>query len=366
MSAFLVLKTGSMGSCKTLSAVSELAAEVRGWGSNEDKRRPVYVHGVRGLTLSHQALPIYPRTGKPGDPVERDPDTGQPAQGVCLVDWDSVERGSVILIDEAHNLFPPRPQGSAVPPHVAWFAMARQLGCTVTLITQDPVSLDIEVRKRCALHQHYTARHFGLIGVQEWQGRVSTDLKRATTVRVIRRESFKSSFALYKSAQVFAPGKSARVPLWVVVPVVAILGGIVVVPLAVKTLGSAMGGHGVSSVVHPRPASGPPPAAPPAVTFSPSAGAAVAASVAPAASSVAGCMVMRSECRCIDSEGARVSMPHAECVRNAREYGYAIPYPVHAEVVVAGVGGAVSSGSALGADPSAVVAKSLRDLGVQR
>lgn len=335
--ASVTLKTGVQGSGKTLSAVAELRDLLAKWEKNPEEKRPVFVHGIRGIQLDHAELPVYPVRGRPGDPYQKNR-VGQPSEPVA-VDWEAVPQGAHVIIDEAQYLFPPRATNAAVPAHVAWFAMSRQEGCTVVLMTQAPTSIDIDVRKRCGLHQHYSALYFSTSSVREWSNRVSPTCKDPDTSRVWKHD--KAAYALYTSASIHTQGAKPRVPWWVVVPIVGLLVGVVALPFAFKTMKGVMTGKGLSAESVPSPA----PAARPGGMFGgqsvpglpglPASGpVAVAASAPaePASSAVLGCIFMQGKCRCIGSDGFAVVVARALCVESSREYSGLIPYPVKPQV----------------------------------
>lgn len=356
-----VLKTGTQGSGKTASAVSELLDLVESWGDDSELKRPVYVHGVRDLTVEHFTLPVYP-VGRPGQDYRKNDRTGQPEEPV-YVDWSRVPDGAHVLIDEAQKLFPARSLNAPVPDHVKWFELSRQVGSTVVLMSQAPTSIDVEVRKRCGLHQHYVHLWGRLRSVREWADGVSTSLKAPTTTRVWVVPS--SVFGAYKSANVHSKGAVARLPVWVVVPVAALVLAVWAVPSAYRALSGAMGGRGV--------------VAPVAAASGPSAVRAASAelpvpSVVDGASGVASsrgdggvaaCMSMGGRCQCISFDGYRLDLPHAECVQSSREYGYRIPYPTRPPVGEVAASGVVLASAGQGSPDSAgaVVGRAMRDLG---
>lgn len=64
-------------------------------------------------------------------------------------DWQDCPDGSIIVVDECHNLgdFPPRTGKEPVPPHVLAMAEHRRRGFDFYLITQHPMSFDPFVRR---------------------------------------------------------------------------------------------------------------------------------------------------------------------------------------------------------------------------
>lgn len=321
--ASYVLVTGVNGAGKTLMTVAELADTVKGWSADPSKSRLLYVHGIRDLQLEHAPLPVYPIKGKPGDDYRRTT-LGQPAEPVA-VDWASVEQGSLVVIDEAQKLFPSRAVGSPIPEHVRWFEDGRQLGITVILITQNPTSVDVEIRKRCGLHRHYDKRPFGMVSVREWTGHVQTSMKGGDpTVRVLRAR--KDVYGLFSSALQHGEKIKQRFPLWAVIPLAGVVLGLVALPVVFGTMGSAMSGKGLAS----RPASAPGVAGPVPTALPASAAVAVLAASAPApvASAPLGCISMGPRCLCVDQAGRSVLVDVKVCRESAGGYTALMPYPV--------------------------------------
>lgn len=69
--------------------------------------------------------------------------------------WYELERGSVIVIDECQQWFPPRNPGSKVPRHCSEFETHRHKGFDVHLITQDAKLLDNHIRRLTGRHIHF-------------------------------------------------------------------------------------------------------------------------------------------------------------------------------------------------------------------
>lgn len=76
-------------------------------------------------------------------------------QFVDPTSWPQLPNGSVIIIDECQQAFPPRPVGSKVPAHVQSFETHRHAGFDVHLITQDAKLLDSHVRRLVNRHIHF-------------------------------------------------------------------------------------------------------------------------------------------------------------------------------------------------------------------
>lgn len=126
------LYTGTPGAGKTLSVVAHLIEKVLPTG------RPVY-HNIDGLNYSSGELHYLE------DPAS----------------WNECPDGAFIVIDEAHEVFPPRAHTKTVPPQVEAWAIHRHRNIDAILITQYPSSLDSFITKRVSRHRHLH-RPFGL------------------------------------------------------------------------------------------------------------------------------------------------------------------------------------------------------------
>lgn len=327
----ITLKTGIIGSGKSLSAVADLAALSDRWQTpaGEAERRPVYVHGIRGLSLPHKPLPIYPAGGRPGDPVQLD-DKGRPS-GAIAVDWSAVPEGSLVIIDECQDAFPPRATSSKVPEHVAWCQRSRHHAVDIVLITQHPRLIDSTLRTFVGKHEHYRRMFGGARAVvYEWDSCSDGLQYKSATKRLWGYP--KRAFSWYTSADEHTK-QAFRVPAWAIVPVLAVVGGLYAIPNAFSTLTGAASGKGIAAST---PASAP--ALPglatlpglPAPAEHPAQPTTADLPIQPARPKYAGCLTMRARCLCLDADGYEVPTEPAQCRQSAREYGAAIPYPVKA------------------------------------
>ena len=134
------LITGIPGAGKTLLAVELILDEMAKGG------RPVFAN-INGL--SHEKIRSFPLE-KPEE-------------------WFDLPDGSLIVIDECQQHFPPRPSGSKVPECVARFETHRHQGLDIILVTQHPSLIDQNIRRLVELHQH-CYRAFGRKGrtILQW------------------------------------------------------------------------------------------------------------------------------------------------------------------------------------------------------
>ena len=195
----ITLICGLPGHGKTLYAVSRVAADAQRDG------RPVYYHGIPECTV----------------------DGWKPLEDARM--WHTLPQRSVVVIDEAHQVFPQRGPGGIPPEHVGMTAVVRRLGIDLVLITQDGNSIDHFVRRRCGRYLHVW-RAMGLERSTVWEfGRFCDWEDKDARVGAVRAPfNFpRASYALYKSAEVHTvkrrvPAKAFFIPFLVVA--LAVLG----------------------------------------------------------------------------------------------------------------------------------------------
>lgn len=123
----ITILVGTPGAGKTLYTMSELRKEFEEPIEIDGKetKRQVYYYNIPGVTIDDwQQL--------------EDPTT-----------WHELPRGSVIIIDEAHEVFQKMDHKIQTPEHIEAAATLRHRGHTLVLITQHPIDLNIFLRRRC-------------------------------------------------------------------------------------------------------------------------------------------------------------------------------------------------------------------------
>ncbi|WP_323884914.1 zonular occludens toxin domain-containing protein [Aeromonas caviae] len=129
----ITLITGRPGSGKSLLAV-EMILE----NATAERIRPLFCN-IDGLDFDK--LRCFPLD---------DPTT-----------WPDLPAGSLVVIDEAQRVMPPRASGAKAPAHVDFLNEHRHAGLDVILITPDPKLIDVMARKTVGRHLH-AYRPFGL------------------------------------------------------------------------------------------------------------------------------------------------------------------------------------------------------------
>lgn len=317
----IYLITGVPGSGKTLYAVSTLIAKLLAEKvkkpDGSDLERRLLVDGIPDLLLPHEILTLM---------VEDEKKQGVwTCAGDGLVNWPTWCRpGDVIVIDEVQRYWRPRSMGTKPPAMVTELETHRHYGIDFVIITQNPMLIDQNVRRLVGRHQHIR-RLFGMARavIYDWDA-CSADVNRTATATVTTWGYPKSAYALYKSSALHLKQRQ-KVPLWLVVPVLAIAGLVAVMPTAFSTMRGAMSGQGVSrAAVAPAPAASAPKSALDGFTGDmvakvPSAAASVPVTMVAAASNpsdkpvVSGCFAYVKKCVCMDASGFPLNVEPGFC-----------------------------------------------------
>lgn len=313
----IYLITGVPGSGKTLYAVStlvqKLAAEKVKDKHGVEFTRRVVVDGIPNLLLPHEVMTEL---------VEDDKGNFTCA-GNGLLTWpDWCQAGDILVVDEVQRYWRPRGMGTKPPEMIKALETHRHKGVDFIIVTQNPMLIDQNVRRLVGRHLH-VRRLFGMARavIYDWDG-CSVDVNRTKTATTTMWNYPKSAYALYKSSDLHTKQRQ-KIPPWLIVPVLAIVGGLAVAPQAFGTLKGAMSGKGVSSVSAP------------ASQGTPSERVAVAP-VQPGASSVnavanipqapvsvpevslepkfAGCVSTPKKCGCFDVKGVVVEVDQDVCL----------------------------------------------------
>lgn len=201
----ITIITGNPGMGKTALAVSMLL--------EEKGKRPLFVMGVTDLMVEHEKTPPInewvEHVAIPEDPTLTRP---------CF----TFPPNSIILIDEAQNVYRPRASASKVPDIVAAFETHRHTGVDFWLITQNPTFLDRNVTKLCDRHVHLDVNLLGKQTLYEWTK--CADVSSKTELAAASTRPYKPPkhvFGLYKSATLHTKTKR-RIP-WQVWAVAALL-----------------------------------------------------------------------------------------------------------------------------------------------
>ena len=182
------LITGVPGAGKTLNTIARVDKE---YGQD----RQIYYRGIADLQLPWTEL------------------SDQEAR-----DWYELPTGSVIVIDEAHQVFPMRSPNAAVPDGISRMDTHRHGGYEILLITQQPKRLDFQARGYVGSHRHFE-RAFGWEATRElhWQECVDDpkDYHRRQEAQISRVNFPKNYYNQYKSAEIHTIKKRIPKKAWV-------------------------------------------------------------------------------------------------------------------------------------------------------
>lgn len=113
---------------------------------------------------------------------------------------DNFPVGSVIIVDEALEIYPPRAAAAKMPVHIEGLNTLRHFGLTLILITQNPVYLDPFVKGLISKHIHVDRKQIGS-RLYEWTS-LQTSFNQHTFSQAYSEvyKPDKRVFGLYKSS----------------------------------------------------------------------------------------------------------------------------------------------------------------------
>jgi zona occludens toxin len=336
----LELITGTPGAGKSALAVSEVCKSVPGSFITASDR--VTSHGV---------------TYEKGDQVPRHLFTNIP--GLLLdhtfIDADGfrtwhkwADPGDVIVFDEAQEVWRPRALGKEVPEEIAALETHRHRGVDIVVITQHPMLIDSNVRRLVNRHRHVRLLPANQRLLYEWDHQGTPGSYKTCTRKVTWRPK-KADLALYRSAQLHTK-PTVRMPVVLLgVMLAAIVGAFVMVPQVVARVSGKATEKEQAALASARAASAPASAASapgafgvpglsvsmPALASMSAASAALpgaSASTSSAPPSAAGCMMVKSDCRCFSAEGARVFMERPYCLERLPQGGQPVTLSAFKEI----------------------------------
>ena len=241
----IYLITGQIGAGKTLYALPF----VKKLSEEEDPPRQVYYCGINGI--NREKLPWidlgYGVELNPELEAEEDRKSAAeaaakhqeyvpwfrnneyPTEAKGARDWWKLPVGSIIVIDECQEHFPPRGAGSVQPRYIELMARSRHRGYDIVLLTQGPNMFDSFIRSLINRHYH-VIRNWGLkkSTIHEWHRVSLTPVAKAEKAAAVRHEFIypKEVFSWYESSKkhthkAHVPLKVFLLPVIVVVAVIA-------------------------------------------------------------------------------------------------------------------------------------------------
>lgn len=350
----IYLITGQIGAGKTLYALPF----VKKLSEEETPPRQVYYCGINGI--NREKLPWidlgYGVELNPELEAEEDRKSAEeaaakqqeyvpwfrnneyPTEAKGARDWWKLPVGSIIVIDECQEHFPPRGAGSVQPRYIELMARSRHRGYDIVLLTQGPNMFDSFIRSLINRHYH-VIRNWGLkkSTIHEWHRVSLTPVAKAEKAAAVRHEFIypKEVFSWYESSKKHT--HKAHVPLKVFLLPVIVVVAVIAAYVSYKMLMGTM---------HPKAADGTPAAAAsaPGATQQQPAGVQQMTPVqyaqsyqervpgygytAPRYDRVtqpveapypAACVSTHTECRCYSQQGTRLAVLATDCARIVRD-----------------------------------------------
>ena len=203
----IYLFTGTPGASKTLNAIKFVNEDdtfaIFEDGVKTDKRRPVYYFNIRDVKLPWSELSLDE-----------------------AMKWFDLPFGSVIIFDEAYDVFPQRLRGEA-PEQVKKLATHRHNGYDIVIITQKVGGqIDSFVRGLIELHYHFD-RRFGTQLVTRYQFQKCcenvNDYHARKQAQAKQITIDKKYFVLYHSAEVHTVKANVPWKRFAVIPLLLII-----------------------------------------------------------------------------------------------------------------------------------------------
>lgn len=201
----ITLITGVPGSGKTLSVVSDLAKKVK----KEWADRKIFTEGIPELTIKTEKIP-----------------EGHDIKDMNVWLKYPENHGSVVIIDEAQNVFPPRSAGSKTPELIEWLHIHRHSGIDIILITQMPGRIDKHVRDLVGAHYHIHKTPLGVRMRYFWDYCANNPKVEMKNARAEVYKLDKKAFALYKSAEIHTKVQTPKSRVLWVIPISLVVFGI--------------------------------------------------------------------------------------------------------------------------------------------
>lgn len=325
----ITLITGVPGSGKTLKAVWDYLRKDVGhvtvaedeWGREKRVETKVYTN-INGLLLDHDLIEIGGTWAKVGPEWKYD---GNPES---LRNWHQwAKPGTKIYADEFQKAWPPRPNGSPVPPDVQALDTHRHMGVDFICITQNCRNVDRHLLGLVDRHLHVRRMaNMPLAVVYEWDhASISLNYRNSLTKSPWRYP--KKAYKLYKSAELHTK-QSRKVPGLVWFILVALVALAYLIPTLKGRLTERFSGK-PAEISAPAPAAATGPGLPGKTvevkdgwvhTVETSVSTEVVPAPPPpgpaqvvAAPVLAGCIAVGKRCGCVSTDGLPVDVEPAVC-----------------------------------------------------
>ena len=227
----IYLYTGLNGAGKTSSCLFDILEEIRKTG------RPFFASGIN-----------WTEAGR----ARYNPTVIEPAE------WRDCPEGAIILVDEAQNSMPARPNTKDLPDWINELGTHRHKGHDIYLTTPHPMQIDVFARRLVGIHRHYVrAFSFGSTTRLENEGVMSDPTSKLENHKAIvtRHKLRRSVYPFYVSSALNT--HKARVPvrkLLFGVGILGMIGGSAL--LGLHTWRNMTGQHGIPGMPHSASAGG--------------------------------------------------------------------------------------------------------------
>lgn len=131
--------------------------------------------------------------------------------------------GSIVIVDEAQDVWPARSAGSKIPENVQWLNTHRHQGIDIFVLTQGPKLLDQNLRTLVRKHYHIASNKMGMRTLLEWKICADDPVKMASSAFSSIYTLDKKVYDLYESAEVHTVNKVKRSKWFYTLPVIILL-----------------------------------------------------------------------------------------------------------------------------------------------
>ena len=210
------LITGTPGSGKTLKMVSMMANDEMFQPDENGISRKVFTN-IKGLKIPH----IYIET----DAKKLPKSTDEQLSAHDMYEWIKKPEniGSIVVVDEAQDVWPARSAGSKIPENVQWLNKHRHYGIDIFVLTQGPKLLDQTLRTLVRKHYHIASNKMGMRTLLEFQTCADDPLKMVSNAFSSIYTLDKKVYDLYESAEVHTVNKVKRSKWFYTLPVILLL-----------------------------------------------------------------------------------------------------------------------------------------------
>lgn len=214
--AEIVLLTGTPGTGKTLKLVSMMRTDPMFQPDENGVTRKIFTN-IKGLKIPH----VHVITDAKNQPASTD----EQLSFHDMYKWIALEEnhGSIVIIDEAQDVWPARTSGSKIPENVSWLNTHRHLGVDIFVLTQNPKNLDINLRGLVKKHWHIAMNKLGMRTLLEWKYCADNPIQQAKNAFASLYKLDDKAYDLYTSAEVHTENKVKRSKWVYVLPVVLVL-----------------------------------------------------------------------------------------------------------------------------------------------